>query len=105
MKMIYKKSKFKNVWSRCKSGHNHQSKKESNYCDQLLVLKKTGKEREAMAQQMLRSPDRFAVYNANPNPNPNPNPSNPFGDDDGMINIILAFIHDSDDITTINQVS
>jgi hypothetical protein len=37
------KSKFNNVWTKCKQGHNHQSKREAAYCDYLELQKKAGK--------------------------------------------------------------
>jgi len=35
-------NKYKNVWTKCKQGHNHQSKKEASYCNILELLKKNG---------------------------------------------------------------
>ena len=33
--------KYHNRWTRCSSDHNHASKLEAEYCDQLRLLKKT----------------------------------------------------------------
>lgn len=33
-------SKYRSKWTKCKSNHNHQSKKEAEYCDQLYMLKR-----------------------------------------------------------------
>jgi hypothetical protein len=50
-KMIkYKTNKYKNVWTVCHQGHNHQSKKESKYCDTLELLKKAKEIREYDSQ-------------------------------------------------------
>ncbi len=38
-----KTNKYKNVWTKCNQGHNHQSKKEAAYCNTLELLKKAGK--------------------------------------------------------------
>lgn len=35
-------NKYHNCWTRCKQSHNHQSKKEADYCNQLELLKKAG---------------------------------------------------------------
>src|SRR3990167_1064151 len=36
MKFYFKKiSKYRNVWTKCHAGHNHQSKGEAKYCDLL----------------------------------------------------------------------
>jgi len=36
-------NKYKNVWTKCNQGHNHQSKKEADYCNYLNILEKTNK--------------------------------------------------------------
>jgi hypothetical protein len=43
-------NKYRNTWTRCNQGHNHQSKKEADYCSQLELLKKVGKIKEYYSQ-------------------------------------------------------
>jgi hypothetical protein len=40
--MIRAKNKYKNKWTRCFLGHNHQSIAEANYCNQLRYLRLAG---------------------------------------------------------------
>ena len=39
-------NKYQNVSCRCSSGHQHDSRLESSYCDQLRMLKETGEIRD-----------------------------------------------------------
>lgn len=39
-KSTYKK--YRNKWTKCKAGHNHQSKREAEYCEELALLKRSG---------------------------------------------------------------
>ena len=36
-------NKYNSIWTECKQGHKHQSKKEALYCNDLELLKKAGK--------------------------------------------------------------
>lgn len=46
-----KYNKFKNKWTRCLQCHNHQSKKEAEYCNILEIKKKNGEIRDYIIQK------------------------------------------------------
>ncbi len=35
-------TKYRSKWTQCRSGHNHQSKKEAERCNELVLLEKAG---------------------------------------------------------------
>ena len=44
-------NKYRNKWTQCKLGHNHQSKREAEYCNELYLLKKANKIKDYTSQR------------------------------------------------------